>query len=471
MTRCKHLFITPLLLCTAALSGQVTPTASTLPVGTQLPVRIPNHLPLKVGQPVRAELLYPVYADNKVVIPARTVVLGSVVSLTPDHKRRVDARLRADFTPFHNPVVQFTSIVPPDGPPIPITTDVATNGTPVYRLLATPQPQGGISGFVRQYIGFAIQHVKDTLAIFTAPDPADRFGQFIVNQLPYHPQRISANTSWTLETSAPLTLSAVTAPPPAPARKNDPAIARSSPLAAPTEAQKDAPPTWIIEAYLNDPISSETSHAEQVIHATVAQPVLNSDGSIAVPQGAVLSGTVAEAHPSRSFARVGVLRFTFRQLTLPGQSPQSVRATLTGADSAQDSGQNAELALTPEGQVKPKAQDKLIIPALLVFLALRPLDHEHFNRAGHRLRADGAASNSLGLIGFIVGTAARQPNFAAGLGFYGVALSLYPRFIGKGQSVAFAKNTRIILETTATRSVAMKRATPPQAAPPQAAPQ
>lgn len=65
------------------------------------------------------------------------------------------------------------------------------------------------------------------------------------------------------------------------------------------------------------------------------------------------------------------------------------------------------------------------------------------------------ASSSLGLISLIVGTAARQPNFAIGLGMYSTALSIYPRYFGKGESVAFPKDTRIVIQTTATKSTSL----------------
>jgi hypothetical protein len=61
-------------------------------------------------------------------------------------------------------------------------------------------------------------------------------------------------------------------------------------------------------------MSSAASIAGESIEATVAEPVRNPDGSIAVPQGSILMGTITEAQPARSFARAGKLRFNFRQI-------------------------------------------------------------------------------------------------------------------------------------------------------------
>ena len=195
-------------------------------------------------------------------------------------------------------------------------------------------------------------------------------------------------------------------------------------------------------------MSSEHSKAGQTIRATVAEPIRNRDGSVAVPQGSVLTGTVTQAKPARRMARDGQLRFSFRELTLPGGQPESVRASLTGADTTSAS----QLAMDSEGDVKPKPQDKVLVPLLLLALAARPLDRDG---GEHQLGKDASGSNSLGLIGFIVGTAAQQPYFASGLGYYGAALAIWNRIFARGKEVTFAKDTRVVIQTTATRSAAL----------------
>lgn len=318
---------------------------------------------MKAGEAVRGELLYPVYQDNQLVLPAHTVIGGTVVSLKPDHAHRVTARLRADFTPFHTPIVRFDSIIAPDGTTIPISTAEGTDGAPIYRVVRTPTPQGGLIG---QYFRIGLKYLDNTLQVFIGPDKADRFLQFIYRQLPYHPERIQKGTAWTIETTAPLSLAPLAAPPTPPSPPRGFHLMRtkiltSDAVAAPTGER----PTWILQAYLNDGISSETSKANQVIHATVAEPVMNPDGSVAVPTGAVLTGTVTQAKASRHFDRAGVLRFNFSEIQLPGKESQQVRTTLAGADAA-DGGQ---MNMNAEGEVKPKPQDKILIPALLILMA------------------------------------------------------------------------------------------------------
>lgn len=424
--KCQLSLLLPLLLTSCIALCQT----ATLPAGTPLAVQIDDHLPMRVGQPIRAELIYPVYADNKLVLPEKTVLEGTVTGLRPDHAHRVTARLRADFTPFYIPVVRFNAILLDNGTTLPIVTGTATDGAPIYRLTPPPHRKGG---FIHQQFDNGVQVLRDQLAFFTAPDKRDRFTQLLYTQLPYHPQRIQKGTAWTVETAAPLNVPPQPAPPVLTAKSVD-----SS--------------TWIVNAYLADKLSSATSRSGQVIHATVAEPIYNPDHSIAVPEGATLVGAVTQAKPARRFGRVGVLHFDFRQLVLPSGKTQNVQAAVTSADSS--AAQN--LAMDSEGQVKPKPQDKVIVPLILIALAASPLHQDHDDGNRELLRKNAGASNSIGLIGFVVGTASGSANIAAGFGAYGAALSLYNRWLKRGGEVTFARNTRIVVQTTARRSQVLK---------------
>jgi hypothetical protein len=120
-----------------------------LPAETLLALRIDEHLPMRNGQPVRAHLLYPVYANDKLLLPKDTVVAGNVVELSSDHSRRVRAVLGGDFTPFHKPVVHFTNFVLTDGASIPFTSDADGDGAPTFRAVPTPPAKGGITHCIK----------------------------------------------------------------------------------------------------------------------------------------------------------------------------------------------------------------------------------------------------------------------------------------------------------------------------------
>jgi hypothetical protein len=427
-----------LLLSAAACTAQ----SITIPNGTPLALRIERHMRMRIGEPIRAELIYPIYANNVLVLPPKTVVTGTVVGLHSDHARRVAARLRTDFTPFSIPVVSFTGIMLADGSVYSVATTSATDGAPIYRLV-TPPPRKG--GFIHQQWDNGIQVMRDRLSVVTAPDKGDRLIQLLYSQLPYHPQRIEKGTAWTVETSEPVSLPSqpVIATVPEPLNK-----AKASPL-----AQDGASKSWIIQAYLKQHLSSATSQSGDEIEATVAEPVYNADQTIAVPQGSRIIGAVTQSKPARAFGRAGSLHFDFRELILPTGETQNVQSSLVAADSS--AGQ--KLALDSEGQAKPKPQDKLVVPFILLTLAARPLDYDHGENAFGK---QAVASNSLGVLGFIVGTAARQRNIAAGIGYYGAALSIYERWIRRGSEITFAHDTRLVLQTTPRHTAVLRPQSP-----------
>ncbi len=448
--RCAALFVLA-LLPTASLC-QTDP--ATIPAGTPLALKIDQNYPMRAGQPIRAHLLYPIYVDNRLLLPAGAVVTGSVLDLRSDHSRRVNAILGGDFTPFHTPEVRFTQIILPDGAAIPFSSDTAAKGTQIYRAVSPPPTKGS---FLHREFDSGLTAARSDVATFTAPGKGDRFLQFIYGRLPYHPQRIEKNTSWTIETTADLDLPAQPAPPPAP----EPPPTRKPHF---WEQRTPVPPppsndnAWIVQANLATTVSSETSTTGQAIQAIVAEPIYNPDHTIAVPQGATLVGAVTRAKPARLFGRTGVLSFSFSQLTLPNAETQTVETRLTGADSAQD------IALNSEGQAKSKPQDKIMLPLFLALLAARPLDQDRHRDGdggpGPGKNGVGGAAG-LGLVGTIVGIAGGSPYAAAGIGYWGAARALYARWIARGQKITFAKDTRIVVETTARRATPMKPNAPP----------
>jgi hypothetical protein len=423
----------------------------TLPAGTPLALRIDNHLPMRNGQPVRAHLLYPIYDNDKLLLPKDTVVTGSVVELCSDRSRRIRAAMGGDFTPFHKPVVRFTSLVLADGASIPFASGDAIDGAPIFRAVAVPPAKGGF--LHRQFDGL-LTVARSDVAIFTGPEKRDRFVQFIYSQIPYHPQRIEKGTAWTIETTHSVEVPAEPAPP---------ALAIAAPPKRhfweepppPAEPAKTDTGSWIVQANLDEPLSSETSKSGDVIKATVAEPIFNSDHSIAIPQGSTLIGAVTRAKPARKFGRTGVLTFSFGQLQVPHKETRNVETRLAGADSPRD------IALNSEGQAKSKPQDKISLPILLALMASRPLDqderHNGLASGGNSLgkNAVGGAAG-LGLVGTLISLTGISPNAAAGIGYYGAARAFYYRWIARGQKIDFAKDTRIVVETTPRRSAPMK---------------
>ena len=399
-----------------------------------------SNIPLHVGAPIRARLVYDVYDGQRIAVPAGTEALGSITRLDPDHHHRVQARLRGDFTPFETPQVSFTSLVLPGGGTLPIEAAPALKGTQLLRLKPKPKPHD----IIRQEIDNVLQGAKDSIGTVTGPDKKDRLKQFLYTQLPYHPQRIDKGTTWTVPLESPLTDVTVPPPPPQPAAKENKL------QAALTRAEKPDPPpapgTMIVDAYLTEDLSSATAKTGEPITAIVARPTFDEHGKIVVPAGSQLVGNITAAKPARHIGRPGNLRFNFTRLDIAGTEPERIQSTLAGIDAAPD------MTLDPEGNTHPKEKDKVIVPLLLFGLAGSPLDREH-NSAD--LGKNATASNSLGILGFTLGMSAGY-QYAAGVGYYGAALATWERWVNKGPETVFPRYTRIQIQANVRQSAPLE---------------
>ena len=404
------------------LQGQ--PTSVSIASGTLLWIQLPRHAPMRMGQTLKGSLLYPVYVDNRIALPAGTVLAGKVIRLEPDRSRRLHARLRGDFTPFNLPVVQFEQLVLPDRSPERIETTSTRDGLRVIHL--SPPAAGKKGSFLSRQVAVAKQQVKDTAALVTAPGRGDRLVQWLYTQLPYHPQRIETATTWTVELAQPLVL-----PPTASSRANETRAEPTNTNTAGTE--------WQLHAYLDRTLSSASEKPGATFRATIAEPVFDVDKALVVPQGSVLLGEVTQARRARSFGRKGKLRFKFREFQFPNGFSRPVEATLSSIDANRD----ASLQVDSEGGVQQKSQNRVIVPLALSLLAGRAFDND-----GSRMGQSAVAANGFGIIGRVVGIVVASRNVAAGIGFYQAALTFYDLWLAHGHDVTFDRNTRIEVTTS-----------------------
>jgi len=409
-------------LCGSALGQSAS---IEIPAKTLLSIQLLHHVPMKVGEPLEGRLLYPVYVDNRIAIAAGATLRGTVMQLESDRSRRIHARLRGDFTPFHVPVVRFDQLVLPDGSLASVVSNSGTDGAPILRL--SPSPGAKKGSVVSREIAAEKQRVKDTVAQFTMPGRGDRLVQFVYSQLPYHPERIETGTAWVVDLGKPLNLR-VTA---------SPAEAQEKP------SEASATTEWRLRAYLQETINSAERKPGDTFQAVVSEPVFNAEHQVVVPQGSVLVGEITQTKPARSFGRQGKLRFRFRQLKLPTGFTQPVEGTLAGVDA----NKAANLQIDPEGGIAPKPQNRVLLPLVLTLLAGRGLDND-----GNQVVNGAVASNGFGIVGRVVGIAASSRNVAAGIGFYGAALSFYDLCLARGHNVVFTKNTRIEVTTRPARN-------------------
>ena len=202
-----------------------------------------------------------------------------------------------------------------------------------------------------------------------------------------------------------------------------------------------------MHAYLQQTISSADKKPGDEFEAIVSEPILNAQRDVVVPQGSLLVGEITQAKRAKSFGRQGRLRFRFRELKLPSGFSQPVEGSLAGVDA----NRSDNLQVDPEGGIAPAAQNRVVAPLLLAFLAGRAFDDD-----GSLAVHSAVASNGFGLVGRIVGIAANSRNVAAGIGFYGAALAFYDLWLAHGRNVVFARNTRIDVTTRPRHNQIMK---------------
>jgi len=363
---------------------------SVLPVGTNLQVEIARHYPMKANEAIEGRLLHPIFVDGKLAVPQDALLRGTVAALQPDRATRWHGRLRGDFTPFHAAEVQFNELLLPGGA-IPIATSSAATGMPVVRLAAA----GAASrhSIFSHYFAQAKSQLHDRVAYFTAPGFGDRALQLLYHQLPYHPERIEANTMWSFDLTAPLRLPAL--PPVLP--RPSPPVPAPSQSTTPLPAKNGTQETWAVHALLTAGVTSATALPGDPVRALVLEPVFDKDMQQVIPQGAELVGKVTAAKAARSLGRNGKLRFTFQQVVFPKGPDRQVQGALAGATA----GSAQSLSLDAEGTITPRNQASAIAPLLLTVLAGRALDSD-----GNLTAQTGVASNGFGLIGRITGLAA-----------------------------------------------------------------
>ena len=150
------LFLT--LLCDALAAGQtlkVRPAGTSQPAisrpaaapATSISLNIPAGTPLKValdrevrvrevGQPVHGRIAEPVYAFDRLVVPAGSEVNGKIEQIgAVSKKRRTIAALNADFSPYREVQIDFDELVLADGRHLPLQTTVARGSSGVLQFV------------------------------------------------------------------------------------------------------------------------------------------------------------------------------------------------------------------------------------------------------------------------------------------------------------------------------------------------
>jgi hypothetical protein len=389
-----------------------------VPVGTPLQVVLDHEVRVKkVGQPLHARLVQPVYAFDQLVLPGGTKVDGHIAHIgRPTGKQLTFSILNADFSPPRPVEVMFDNIVLPDGRNLPLHAVIMPGSGQVIRLIEpsastqSPAKHGLSAQFdaARQQWHQAMKEVKQ-------PGKLHRAFRIGVAQLPIHPQYIDAGSLYFAELQQPL------------------AFGHEVLNAKAIESIGTTPPPGsVVRASLVTPLDSGTTKRGAPVQAMVTKPLFDGDHLI-LPQGTQLNGSVLQVRPARRLKRNGQLRIAFHEMALPGGSPTRVDTTIEGLQAGEDAKLDAEGATKA---TNPKS--RYVNTAISISLAM----------VGSGGRRDvGEAGPTAGgavafrLVGLAVGLAVRSHTIGILMSSYGGSRSIYVNFFGRGRNISFPKDT------------------------------
>ena len=414
--------------------------------GRPLEVVLDERVSIKrVGQTIAGTLVEPLYAYDRIVVPAGTKVLGHVAALEgPSKVARTQAMLAGNFTPARRVVVQFDRLVIDAGDPIPIQTRV-TAEIPNLRRSTAPPPsadeadKSGLVGRaerearnqIKTSIAAAKESGRDVLAEITQPGRTERLKDALVQKLPVHPQTIGAGMGYEAELTAPLDFGQAAPSEPAP------------PGARPA-------PSSTLNARLLTTLDSSTTPRGTPMQAVVTAPVFSADDVLVYPEGTMLEGEVTLAKPARRFHRNGQLRFLIERVRPPASDASPLLASLQSVHGSGDD----RLAIDDEGgATATDSKTRFIAPALAVLALRGNLDrHEHMDPDGDGHVIHSGSPGALTVGGFIgfgllgIPLSHLSPPLGVALSAVGAVRSVYRNVLAKGRDVQFPAHTVIQLQ-------------------------
>ncbi len=455
------LFLT--LLCDALAAGQTlkvrragTPQPASVSSTTAVPapsisLNIPAGTPLKValdqevrvrevGQPVHGKITEPVYAFDRLVVPAGSQVNGKIAQIAAvSKKRRTVAALNADFSPYREVQIEFDELVLSDGRHLPLQTTVAPGWRGVLQFVpARAEKKQSLKdagkNLASREVAEARQEVRrewdSVRKELHEPAKVHRLERYGMAQLPYHPQYIDAGTSFNADLRQPLEFGTEPVRP-----KMLSAIGTQPPSGS------------VVHALLITPLNSSVTKKGDPVDAVVSQPLVVSN-QLFLPEGSHIKGSVLQSRPARRLGRNGQLRIVFHQLVPPNGIQQTVEASLESVAVAQ----GEHLSLDSEGGAQVTTpRTRYLTTAISVALASSSMaDHDRdagIHGADGGSAGQGAANGASGFrfLGTVIGALAHSRVVSSGLGFYGAAMSVYSHFLARGRDVNYPKDMSMLI--------------------------
>jgi hypothetical protein len=405
-----------------------------VPKGTAVQVVLDKELKIQnVGQSVHGRVAEPVYAFDKLVVPAGTEVTGQITQLegVSNGKRTLDA-LNADFTPSRKVQMEFNDLLLPDGRHIPIDTTVTPGSGQVIQFVTNSagEKKKTVKDAASERADQAKEDAKrqwdDAMRQVHEPGKLHKIERYAVAQLPVHPQYIDAGTVYFAELREPLDFGT---------EPLTPEIAASLTTPPPTGSS--------VHVRLMTALSSATAEPGQEVEAVLSQPLFDGN-RLVLPQGSRLKGSVVQVRPARRLSRNGQLRMVFHELVLPDGLEQKVETTLAGVQAAR--GQDVKLDAEGGAEANsPKTRYLATGISVMLALASAHTDGDHDAHAGDVGGNSGnrvaGGAGGFKLVGIAMGAFVHSQPLGMAMGAYGASMSVYSHFLARGRDLVFPKNT------------------------------
>jgi hypothetical protein len=427
-------------------NNEASAQANTEPTPVTLPMSVPAGTPIKVvldaevrvrkvGQLIHGKTTDPVYAFDKLLVPAGAVVNGKVSALDPvPGKKRTLEALDGNFSPARAVHVQFDELVMADGRHIPMQTVASPAPDGVLRFVPANEKErkNKVEDAASKKVNETRQRIRqqwsDLQKQIHEPGKMHKLKRLAIAQLPVRPQYIDMGTSFNADLLQPLDFGV-----------------ESVKAESLTDIGTPPPSGSMVHARLLTPLSSASSKKGETVEAMITQPLVASEHLI-LPEGSIIRGSVMQAQPARKLGRNGQLRILFHEVAPPNGIEQRVQTSLEGVAVAK--GEHLKLDAEGGAQVTtPKTRYLTTgIQVMLAATAAMP-DSDAHGGGGRGDVGNSAANGASGfhLVGTIVGLAARSRVVAAGFGAYGAANGIYYRFLARGRDVVYPKDMAMVI--------------------------
>jgi len=417
--------------------------------GTPLRLYITKRARYRQGEAVQARFAEPVWAFDRIVIPAGTAVDGQIVELEPVSKTiRAMAIIRGDFTPLKLARVSFTKMVLPRGRSVALDAQPSLGLPSIYDPAAAAKSRKQkpsrkssdtklthLWGFAkRQAETQANARSRGLLDFVRGPNKREWLENFLWSKLPYHPQWYRKGNRFDAVLEKPVDFGKVS-------------------IAAANLGDIGRPPApgAAASVRLLSTVSSADAHVGEPIAGVLSQPLMSADHRVVLPEGTRLTGKITLARPARMFHRGGQLRFAFEEVeppafsAAPAPGARATQAQLTAAEP-----KASRVAIDEEGTARAtESKTRFLRPVIAGLVAAKSMD----NDTGKQNASGGANANygGQGLGGFsgfgLFGTLAAMgpPSIGTALGFYGLGWSAYSTIVSRGKEVVFEKNSALAI--------------------------